>query len=122
MVKMEIVPITREHFESVYGHTPSRTIRGYAGLVDGDTAGVAGVYYMEDHLVAFCNCKPEYANLTYQLGKATIRVLQYFRSLGRPVFAIADKKNPKAESFLMRCGFQYLNKGPNGEVFVCLPH
>lgn len=37
---------------------------------------------------------------------------------GISVYAIADPSIPSSEDFIMRCGFEYLTKGPNGQVFV----
>ena len=121
MANLEIVPATALHFEQVYGEKPSKTIRGYAGLVDGRAVSIGGVYYLNDQLVAFCNILPGYEYLKALHAKGCIKVLRMIKDMKVTVYAVADKDKPQAEDFIMRCGFSYLRKGPNGEVFICKP-
>lgn len=89
---------------------------------DGVTASVGGIYYMKDQVIAFFNIDPEYKHLKLPLAKGVLKVMELIKSLNYPVLAIADSNIPESEDFLMRCGFRYLDKGPNGEVFVWQQH
>lgn len=118
---LEIKPATKEDFEAVYGHPPSRSIHGYTAYRDGNPVAIAGVYYYPDQVIAFCNIRNEARDEWVGLTRGALKVLKMIKDKGVPVLAIADPAIPAAEDFLMRCGFQYLTKGPNGEVFVCKP-
>lgn len=118
---LDIKPITRKYFEDVYGHPPSRSISGFAAVVAGRAVAVAGIYYFPNQVVAFCNILPDYKQHRVSLARGTLKVLQLIKQKGIPIFAIADKNNPQAEDFLMRCGFEYHQRGAVGEVFICRP-
>ena len=117
-----IRPIKRGDFEAVYGYSPSRTLKGYCAELDGRPVGVAGIYYMPDHVVAFCNVTDDGRCHKAAMATALRKFSNLLNNMEVPVFAVADKDIPSSENFLMRCGFKYLNKGPNGEVFVWHKH
>ncbi len=119
---VSIRPIKRGDFEAVYGYAPSRTVKGFCAELEGRPVGVAGIYYMPDHVVAFCNVTEDGGRDKRAMAVALRKFSHLLNSMDVPVFAIADKSLPEAENFLMRCGFKYLNKGPNGEVFVWHKH
>lgn len=118
MARLDIRPATEKDFEEVYGYPPSRSIRGYSGYLHGRPVAIAGIYYYPDQVVAFCNIRPEAYECRMGLARGVLRVLELIEDKAVPVFAIADPNIPGAEDFLMRCGFQYYLKSPNGEVFI----
>jgi hypothetical protein len=115
-------PIKRGDFEAVYGYAPARTIKGYTAELHGQPVAVAGVYYMPDHVVAFCNVSPDAQHDKRGMASGFRKFAALLNELNTPVFAIADPDIPSSEILLMRCGFKYLHKGPNGEVFVWHKH
>jgi hypothetical protein len=119
---LEIRPIKRGDFEAIYGHPPTRTIRGFTAIDNGRPVAVAGVYYLPDQIVAFCRVTPEAQRQRHWMAVGYRKIKELLDSMEAPVFAVADPAIPTAENLLMRCGFEYLNKGPNGEVFVWHKH
>lgn len=111
-------PIRQGDFEAIYGYPPSRSIKGFTAELGGKPVAVAGIYYMVDHIVAFCNVTNEAAENKRLMASGFRKFAELLNGMDVPVFAVADSRIPTAENFLMRCGFEYLNKGPNGEVFV----
>jgi hypothetical protein len=115
-------PIKRGDFEAVYGYPPSRTLKGFCAELDGRPIGVAGIYYLPDHVVAFCNVTPDCGRYKAAMASGYRKFKELLDGLAIPVVAIADPSIPSSENLLMRCGFKYLHKGPNGEVFVWQRH
>lgn len=116
---LKILPITDEYFLHLYNHRPPYTVRGWAGLRGNEPVAVAGLCYFPSQVIAFCKIIPEAESEKYSIAKGTLKVLELIKKVKGPVYAVAEPENHSAENFLVRCGFEYLDKGPNGEVFVC---
>lgn len=119
---VNIRSIKRGDFEAIYGHSPTRTVKGYCAELDGRPIAICGIYYMPDHIVAFVKTTEAVKHYRRAMASGYRKFASLLNSMDVPVFAVADKNLPEAENFLMRCGFKYLNKGPNGEVFVWHKH
>lgn len=119
---LNIRPIKQGDFEELYGYPPTRTIKGYTAELHGQPVAMVGIYFMPDQIVAFCNAKDIARRYKRDMARGFRLFAGLLKEQGSPVFAIADPSIPTSENLLMRCGFQYLNKGPNGEVFIWKPY
>lgn len=119
---LNIRPIKQGDFERLYGYSPTRTLKGYVGELNEEPVAMVGIYFMPDQIVAFFNIKDEAKQYKRDIAKGVRLFNKLLKEQNTPVFAIADPSIPTSENLLMRCGFQYLNKGPNGEVFIWKPY
>jgi hypothetical protein len=103
----EIVPATREMWESFYGSPPTRTMRAFAGLSDGQVLAMFGVYYGQNHMVLFSDMKPEARAFKKTIVKAAKNLAETIKSKGIPVFACADKTEG-AVRLLEHIGFKHV--------------
>lgn len=118
MVKVIIRPAKAADILALYGNYPKHNMKAYAAELDGKVIAVSGVNYFPDQLVAFSKILPEYQHMKFALAKGTLKVLDLLKRIDAPVYAIADKDIKGSADFLMRCGFEYVARTPEGEVYV----
>lgn len=118
MGSVKIRPANVQDVIAIYGHPPRHSMKAYAAEIDGKTVGVAGLYYAPDSIIAFSNAHPDYRNHKIGAAKMTLKILDLLHRTNVPVMAVADKDIPTSEDFLLRCGFEYLMRTSEGEVYV----
>jgi hypothetical protein len=121
MGNVTIRPATWKDVVAVYGVPPKRNMKAFAAELDGETVGVAGLYYFPDHIVAFSKAKPEHKHRKMGIVKMTHKMLDLLNTLRVPVFAIADPDIETSGDFLLKVGFEYHTRNENGEIYVWQP-
>jgi len=96
-------------------------MRAWAAEVDGKTAGIAGVYYYPEQVVAFSAMRPEYRHMKFLMAKGSLKILQLLKEMNTAVYAVADPEIPGSDEFLLRCGFEYLAQTSKGGAYVWQP-
>lgn len=120
MSKVIIRPANGQDFYDVYGHSPSRNMKAYAAELDGKTIAIGGLYYFPEQIIAFTKIKEGYENQKVGLAKGALKLLEMLRKINVPVFAVADPDVPGSSETLLRCGFEYVKRSEQGEVYVWL--
>lgn len=108
-----IVPATAELIDRYYGHRPPWTVhRAFAAVLDGEPVCIAGALRDGERFVAFADIRPVMRERFVKTGlRMARRVMESYRALGVPLYALAACDVPAAERFLLHLGFQPL---PNG--------
>ena len=107
----EVVPATAEHFQSLRGSLPPRTVRAYTVVRDGQALAIAGVYRDGFNTVAFAEAIDE--------GRADKRSIVKLKRAVVPMFkpgtvAYADPAISGSEVLLEHLGF----KEHGGRIWV----
>ena len=85
--------------------TPASSFRGYVAVIGGEIAGIGGVFYHQGIPVAFSEMSDKMRASKKSIARA-IRVLErMFDSIGSPVFAFANQKEPTSAGLLAKLGF-----------------
>jgi hypothetical protein len=118
MSKVIIRPANGQDFYEVYGHSPARNMKAYAAELDGKTIAVGGLYYFPEQIIAFTKIKEGYENQKVGLAKGCLKLMEMLKRINIPVFAVADPDIEGSEDLLLRCGFEYVKRCDQGEVYV----
>lgn len=108
--------LTPELAQRFYGSRPTRTMRGYAAVVDGEPIVVVGVMRDEHRWVLFSDSKPEVrgqANFTARrLVLQGVRRLEgMLKDMKAPIHAAPQEGIEGACALLERMGFVHVTQG-----------
>ena len=98
----EVVPATAEHFQSLRGSLPPRTVRAYTVVRDGAPLGIAGVYKEGVSTVLFSELTDELRADKRSLVKLKRAVLPMLK---RGILSYADPAISGSEVLLEHLGF-----------------
>jgi hypothetical protein len=106
---VELVDLTHDHLKAFFGHDDGSrfTIKGYAGVHDGEVIAVGGVIYQQGRIYAFLDLKPEARKFPVTIHRAGLGVVQMIREARYPhVFLTRNENEPNADRWLSRLGFE----------------
>lgn len=112
----ELRLLTRQDFVDWFGHPPSNTLRGVAGVEDGKLLGIGGVVYEYGLAKAFMELKPEAKAYKRDIVRGARAVLNMMRREHWLVYAVAGDSE-QAPRFLQHFGFQKLKDSRIGEIY-----
>ncbi len=105
--------------EAYYGASPLFSFRGFVAEVDGELAGIFGVYYQDGLPVAFSEMRDAMRPHKKAIAKACRMLMQFLNQLGGPVYAFASPTEPTSGYLLAKLGFKPTGEmGPYGDVLV----
>ena len=105
-----IVPATSALLERYYGHRPPWTVhRAFAAVYEGEPICIGGAFRHGERFVAFADVRPIMRERFVKTGiRLAHRVLEAYREMGVPLYALADCKVEPARRFLEHIGFKPL--------------
>lgn len=106
MATVEIVPLKHEHLVAFYGpdgRGPS--VKGVAGLVDGELVGVGGFALLGGKVLAFCDVKEAARPFKMAIHRSAVRLMCEASKRHRIIFAEIDGNEAGAAAWLSRLGF-----------------
>lgn len=99
---------------------PASSFRGYVAEIDGEIAGIGGVFYHHGIPVAFSEMSDKMRASKKSIALAIRLLERMFDSMCTPVFAFANQKEPTSAGLLAKLGF--LPSGysfdPHGDMLV----
>lgn len=102
-----------------YGQDPIYSFRGFAAELDGDIAGVAGVYFEDGKPVVFSEMKDAMRSHKKDIVRVCRLVIQMLDDLGRAAYAFACPNEPTSGYLLAKLGFKPTGMvGPYGDILV----
>lgn len=114
---MMIRPTTAADIDVFAGGPLSDSIRAYSVEHEGEVLAMAGIRH-SPLKTCFGDIKPEIKRHPRMLVKLARKVTGMIDDYDEPVYAIADEDEPTAVNFLLHCGFEYIGKNDQGEVFI----
>lgn len=97
---------TTKDAHAFYGKAPSNTFKGVVAVKGEEVIGIGGVFYMQSHLVAFSDMKPEMRKYKKSIVKGVRLIMKMVKEAGRPVYTIACPDEPTASKLLEGLGFK----------------
>lgn len=112
---VEFVPATAELATAFYGKPAPFSFRGWVCMVDGEPAGVCGIYKEGIHNVAFSDIAPGHRGRRRDIVRGIRLMREVIEASPVPVFAKPNPEFPTARPLLERLGFV-----PAGDLMVHL--
>ena len=98
-----------------YGKPPEWSVKALCAVMGGTIAGMTGLIYRPDMVVAFGDMKPGIGRKTLWL--ATQWMAGMLDRQTRQVVAIASPKYRTSAGLLRHLGFEHVGPSPDGEVY-----
>ena len=109
---------TSADLDQFYGEDkPSVSMRAIVVEIDGKVAGIAGMSYHDNQMVAFSKMDDELRKYPVTIMKAAKRFAGIMNKYGRNVFAIASCHEKGSDRFLKRVGFSFIGETEAGRVY-----
>lgn len=109
---LEIVPLTQDHLVELYGPDGRiPTVKGVAGLLDGEVIGAGGFAIAAGKVIAFCEIRDAAREFKTAIHRSAIRLMLEARERHRMIMAECDPKEVGAPKWLSRLGFEEISKG-----------
>ena len=103
---MEIRPVTQDDIVAVYGRPLPFTVRGFAGVLDEEVIGVAGIMFARPPQ-AFCKFTIELKPYRRELIRGIRMLRKLLNEQAVPVYATPDEDAKEtADGFLKFVGFK----------------
>lgn len=111
----QVVPLEREHLVEWYGDRGNGpTVRGIAGLVDGQLVAVAGLMYSGGNVIAFCSLKDEARPFRHTIHRTALAIMEEAKARHKRIIALCDRDEKTSAKWLTRLGF----KPDDGDVWT----
>lgn len=115
---IEFVPASSALAQAFYGKPWPFSFRGWVCLIEGEPAGICGLYNHDGHPVAFSDIGERFRNRRKAIVRGIHLVRDMIEASPIPVYAKANPDAPTAPAVLAKLGFR-----PTGhdDLMVRLP-
>lgn len=111
-MSFEIVPLTQDHLVSLYGPDGRwPTVKGVAGLLDGEVIGAGGFAIVKGQVIAFCELREAAREFKTAIHRSAIKLMRQARERHKMIVAECDPNEEGAPKWLARLGFEEIGKG-----------
>jgi hypothetical protein len=112
---------TADDLDQYYGdERPGVSMRAIVVEIDGRVAGVAGLTYHDNQMVAFSKMDDELRKYPVTIMKAAKRFVGIMSRYGHNIFAIAACYEDGSDKFLKHIGFSFIGETEAGRVYQWL--
>jgi hypothetical protein len=111
MTSIDVIPATAELMRRFYGRTPARTSQAVVAVQGERVLGVAGIYLVNGHAVAFTELSDEIRSNKRLIVRGYRALLPFIRAAGLPVLALCDASIDGSERLLEHYDFKPMTQG-----------
>ncbi len=102
-----------------YKGDPLYSFKGYVVELNGDIAGLAGIYYEDGKPIVFSEMKDTMRPHKKAIAKTCRLIMKMVDDLGRAAYAFACPAEPTSGYLLAKLGFKPTGMvGPHGDILV----